>query len=357
MTTIDHDLQATEVVAPVPVRRRSPVALGRYSVVLIWAALMIFFALTAENFLSAGGIRFTLAGKSPVAFMTLALVLPLAAGVFDVSVGAMYGFAGMMLAQLEASDAIASNIVVNIVLVLVVCLAIGAANGFLVTVLKVNSFIATLGMSSVLVAATLQLSNNARVAGMFSERARAVVNDVWFLQQVKSFWYLLAIAGVLYWFLELTPKGRYLHATGGNMEATRLAGIRVGRYVAGSLVGSAGLAAVGGIFFVLQHNSASPDSGIPLLFGAFAAVFLGATQFSQRPNVLGTLVSVFMLAFLTRGLQIKFPGNTAVDPFANGLVLLLAVGVVAINFQPLKRWLRRDRRTTGREGGPAARGT
>lgn len=323
---------------------------GRYSVLLIWLVLMLYFWTTQETFLTEGGLRFTLSGRVTIGFMTLGLLLPLAAGVFDISVGAMVGFSGMFLVWLEETNKLGENVWLHIIVVLALCAGWGFINGILVVRFRINSFIATLGMASVIQATTFLISENQRIAAVFSEDVQEVVEKEWpgFANQLLSFWYLLIVAAFLLWLTEFTPVGRYLYATGGNPEAARLAGVRTGRYIQGSLVGSAVLAGIGGMIFVIQQDSASPDTGPPLLFAAFAAAFLGATQFTGRPNVPGTVVAIFMLSFLSRGLQIEFPGNTSIDPYADGIVLILAVAAASIDWAAVKRgW----RRLTGGGGG------
>ena len=103
---------------------------------------------------------------------------------------------------------------------------------------RVNSFIATLGMSQVLAAATLYISSNRQIVGVFSESFLDFGRrDVIGIPIVV--YYLVAIALVIWYVIECTPLGRHLLATGANPEAARLAGVRTDRMVWGSLVVSA----------------------------------------------------------------------------------------------------------------------
>ncbi len=329
---------------------------GRYSVPIIGALIIAFFWLRFATFFTEGGIRFMFAGRVTIGFMTLGLLIPLAAGVFDLSVGSMIGFSGMFLIWMEKNDKV-PNVWVGVLITLIVCAAWGLINGVLVTKFRINSFIATLGTSSIIQATTYRISDNQRQADAFSEGFQNVVEkQTWPWGQVMAFWYLVIAAILLWWVLEYTPIGRYLFATGGNPEAARLAGVKTNRYIIGALVSSSVLAGLGGVIFVAQQNAASPDTGPPFLFSAFAAAFLGATQFKGRANVQGALLAIFLLAFLSRGLQLEFPGAVWPDPMADGLVLIVAVAAASIDWAGIRRW-RRNRGSAGRHPDVAAPGT
>ena len=122
---------------------------------------------------------------------------------------------------------------------LAACGVVGFLSGLLVVKFRVNSFIATLGMSQVLAAATLWISKNRQIVGVFSEsfldfgrRERVRPPDRRLLPRSPS----PSSSGTC---IECTPLGRHLLATGANPEAARLAGVRTDRMVWGSLIVSA----------------------------------------------------------------------------------------------------------------------
>ena len=131
--------------------------------------------------------------------------------------------------------------------------------------------------------------------------------------------------------------GRRLQAVGSNPEAARLSGVRTGRYVFGSLVGSSLLAAVAGVVFAAKIGSASLTAGPPYLLPAFAAIFLGSTQVRPgRANVVGTLIAIALLATGTKGLQLLGVPIWMSSLF-NGAVLLVAVSLAQIKRRTTRR--------------------
>ena len=189
--------------------------------------------------------------------------------------------------------------------------------------------IATLGMSQVLIAFQLKIADNRQITGAFSSGwSRLGTRDVLGVPIVVV--YLLVLAVVLWFTLEHTPVGRYLFAVGGNPDAARLAGLNVERLTVGSLMASATIAGLAGVIFSMKVGTYSSSTGPGLLFPALAAVFFGASQFTRRPNVWGTLVAYFTLAFGVKGLQLAFgPGTFWIQPLFQGAALLIAVALAS----------------------------
>ena len=184
-------------------------------------------------------------------------------------------------------------------------------------------------MSQVLIAFQLKISNNRQITGAFSSGwSRLGTRDVLGVPIVVI--YLLVLAVVLWFILEHTPVGRYLFAVGGNPDAARLAGLNVERLTVGSLMASATIAGLAGVIFSMKVGTYSSSTGPGLLFPALAAVFFGASQFTRRPNVWGTLVAYFTLAFGVKGLQLAFgPGTFWIQPLFQGAALLIAVALAS----------------------------
>lgn len=310
------------------------------AVYLLALIIAVFGAWIPGTFLTGTTFRLVLADQVVVGILALALLVPLIGGAFDLSVGNMLAFSLVIVSwfagNTEVHPAIASLIAIAM------CALVGAISGLLVVRFRVNSFIATLGVSQILSAACLYISDNRQIVGVFSP-GFLKLGRAEFLGVPVVVYYLVVIGAVLWYVLECTPLGRHLFAVGSNPEAARLAGVRTDRLVWGALISSAVLAGIAGIVYGAKVGSYSNTFGAPLLFPAFAAVFFGATQFKSRPNVWGTVVAVYTLAFGVKGLQLAFEAGVYwITPLFNGVAL-----VVAVTLASRKDAVKLRRRTVG----------
>ena len=192
--------------------------------------------------------------------------------------------------------------------------------------LKVNSFIATLAMASIIEAVIYGVTDGRQVVGSVSPTFLRFGQSQPFGVPAPIF-YMAGIAFVAWVVLEHTPVGRLVYAVGSNSEAARLSGIRTGRYLFGSLVASSAMATIAGIVFAAKIGSASLTAGPPYLLPAFAAVLLGTTQFRPgRANVAGTVLAIFLVATGSKGLQL-LGVPIWVSRLFNGAVLIVAVAL------------------------------
>jgi ribose transport system permease protein len=215
------------------------------------------------------------------------------------------------------------------VLCVVVCAAIGAVSGFVVIKLKVDSFIATLGISELLLGLVVLFSGNKQLPGNFSPTwVKLGYGSMWGVPDVDL--YLLVIATVIWFFLEHHRIGRFLIATGSNAEAARLAGVRTDRIKWSSLVASGAMAGLAGVVASANVGTWDQSVGPGYLFPAVAAAFLGASQLSGRPNVWGTIIAYFALAFGIQGLTLTSTvGTVWSEPVFYGTGLILAVALAS----------------------------
>jgi ribose transport system permease protein len=261
--------------------------------------------------------------QSIVAILALATLIPLAAGSYDLSVGSTINFSCVVVTILQTNHG--WGMWPSIVAAVALGVVVGALNGFFVVVLGIDSFIATLGMATIIGAFQTIVSGNSQPlppssSAWLNLTQRTVAGGFQIV-----FLYLIVLAVLLWWALERTPVGRYLYAIGGNREAARLTGVKTGKWTWMSLVASATLAAVGGVLYAsLLGPSLSFGQG--MLLPAFAAVFLGSTQFKPgRFNVWGTMLAVYVLATGVKGLQLVTGVQWLNDMF-NGVALIAAVG-------------------------------
>jgi ribose transport system permease protein len=156
------------------------------------------------------------------------------------------------------------------------------------------------------------------------------------------FIYALVVAIGVWYVLEHTPLGRRIYAVGANRDAARLAGVRTGRYLFWTFVATGVFASLAGVLAAAKIGSVSSDLGPPYLLPAFAAAFLGTTQFKLgRFNVWGTMLALYLLATGVKGLQLA-GGELWITDLFNGVALIGAVSLAVISQK------RRDARVKAR---------
>lgn len=317
----------------------SKLGLNRFSGLYLLGAFFIFFGLTESNFLQwNGSIEFVLTDKVIVSMLALAFLVPLITETFDLSIGANMALSLVIVNKMALETDLPDWI--GAVVGMFACLVIGAINGFIVVKLKVNSFIATLGMSQVIAALILRIHDGGNITAAFTQSyidfgKRNVFSFSWpgsgsEISLPYYFFFGLIVAFVIWYILEHTPIGRQMFATGGNREAARLAGVKVDRLSFGSLVVSAGIAGFAGLIYSWKFGVYTSSVGPPLLFTAVGAVFFGASQLKGRPNVWGTIIAVYTLAFGIKGIGLRYPRQISwIQPLFEGLVLIIAVAVAS----------------------------
>lgn len=296
--------------------------------VYVWALLIVIFSIWKPSlFPQLQTAKTVLNEYSVTAIAALSIVVPLATGLFDLSVGATMGLTGIVSGWLLTHTGL--NPAVVFVLSLLVGVAVGFFNSLVVVVMRIDSFIGTLATGAILGAITLGVSGDqtftSRLSGGFSKTASAGLSGV----QIPVL-YMIVLMVVIGYFLEQTVAGRYCYATGYSPEVARLVGVRVRRLRTLSLLASGTLAGFAGIVLTARIQAADPSNGPSYLIPAFSAAFLGATQFRHgRFNPWGTVVAVLMIGTGSVGLLLAGSPTWAPQVF-QGSVLIAAVGLTVI---------------------------
>lgn len=260
-----------------------------------------------------------------IAFLVLIAVgatFVMAAGEFDLSVGAMASFAGVMAAQLAVSG---MDVTAGVVLTLGLCSVMGMFNGWLVGYFGVLSFITTLATGTMLSGLTFWMTGGSTVfeniPEAFSWLGRAVVAGL-----PGPSWVMLGCVACAYVVMHHTVFGRQLYAVGGNERAARLAGISVLWHKVGAFGLCALAAAVAGMLLASRLGSAHPTGGNGLFLPAYAAAFLGTTVVrSATPHMLGSLLGAATLGILANGLTILNVPSFLQDMLTGAIVVAAVV--------------------------------
>jgi ribose transport system permease protein len=306
--------------------------LERYGLVLLLAGEIVFFSLfgkTSQYFFTLENFRTIAENQSVLSVAALASIVPLIAGSFDLSVGAVALLADIACAAATAN--LHAPLAVAIIIAVAFGAAIGLANGIVVAKAGVNALITTLGTFYVIIGVLNWYTHgNAIVTGI--PAALTNINVLRWLGIPRIAVFMIISALVVWYLLVHTPWGRYLHAVGSNAGAARLVGVKVDRVVVTSFVVSGTFAAVAGVLELANTGNAFPDvnNASGLLLPALAAAFLGATTIRPgRFNVLGTLVGVFFIAVAIQGLTLAGVSDW-VQYVLSGATLVAAVAISSI---------------------------
>jgi ribose transport system permease protein len=297
---------------------------ARFGVLLAFAVVVLVFSLARPStFPTWTNAKEILANAAPEMIVALGLTVVLVMQDFDLSVGAMASLAGGFVVAQIALHGMAWGPAVA----LAAGLGIGAglAKGYLVAVLRGNSFIMTLAMGTILTGIEFVFTSDITIfqpvspafTSIASQSNLGINNEVWFA---------LAVAVLLWILLDATEMGRFMYAIGGNQEAARLSGIRVRTLrTVGFVIVSLTASLVGVLIVSSGGGSYTPSFGTYLLLPAYAGAFLGAACF--RPgefNIPGTVVGVALLATISTGLTF-LNLQTYLINLVQGAILIVAV--------------------------------
>ena len=288
---------------------------------LLGLFIVVFGIWTPHLFLTLGTVQSVASEQATTAMLAIAVLIPIAAGAYDLSVGATMNLSTIICVWLQTVRG--WSMWPAIAVAVAACAAVGVVNGFVIVRLRVNSFIATLGMASVITAVQDIVSGqNQPTPPTTTAWTNLTQLNVAGFQIIVV--YLLVLALIAWWALDHTPAGRYLYAIGGNPEASRLAGVPVGRCTWWAMIASATVSGIAGVFYGSQTGP-SLTFGAGLLLPAFAAVFLGSTQIKPgRFNLWGTMLAIYVLAVGVKGLQLITGAQWLAEMF-NGVALVGAV--------------------------------
>jgi ribose transport system permease protein len=296
--------------------------------VFLFGAIVIVFTLRLpDSFPTLLNFRNIVGNQSVLAIVSIAAILPLIAGQFDLSIGSVLGLTS--IATASALSRFSAPLWVAAAIGIGLGAAVGAFNGIAVAKLGVNALITTLGVATIITGLISWYTNGLSILTGIPPVLTDLGSGVWL--GLPRTLYGLALVAVFAWYLlEHTPYGRYLHAVGSNPNAARLVGLDVDRVVILSFTIAGALIGFGGVLQVARQGGGNPQTGNFFLMPALSASFLGATTIHPgRFNVPGTIVAVFFLATTVSGLSLSGV-DTWVESVFNGTALAVAVGLSTV---------------------------
>jgi len=309
-------------------KRTALIGLSRYGTIIGLLLMVLFFSVNAPGiFLSRANFLNILSQASLTAIIASGLTYTLVVGEFDLSIGYVASFVGLIVTGLMAYEGF--PIWLSIVCALALGSGIGIINGLLVTKVRINAVISTLGIGTMLTGLGFTYSAFPIATGIPRAFTDISLGRVVFgLPNPVIIMVVVLLA--LWTVLNKTDIGQKMQAVGSNMEAARLSGIRVDRIKIFAFATAGFCAALTGTLLSSLLGSGTLAAADGYLLDAFAAVFLGSATLREGEfHITGTLVGVLILAVGFNGLSI-FGAPTHFQPIFKGGILVLAVGMSAL---------------------------
>lgn len=316
-------------------RRLSPGAriglaiFARYATIIGLALMIVIFSiLSPDAFPTLNNFVNVLNQASLATIIAGGLTLAVVVGELDLSIGYAASLHGVLVTGLIVHDKL--PIALALVIVLALGALIGVVNGLIVTKLRVNSVIATLGVGTIIVGLAFAYSSGVPIVAGVPEGFLQLSLGRW-LFGIPNPIIIMAVVVVGLWVLvERTAIGQEIQAVGGNPIAARLAGISVDRIKILGFVISAVCAALTGALLAARLGSGTTNAADSYLLTAFAAVFLGsATLRDGEFHVLGTFIGTLIIVFGFNGLNI-FGAPTFSQYVFQGTILVVAVALSSL---------------------------
>jgi ribose transport system permease protein len=301
----------------VPVRRfMTGVELRDYGIVVSFVALFVTLAIASDAFLQKRNLLNILDQSAPAGIIACAIAICIIAGIFDLSTGAMFAVSAVVATK-------TANSVDPWLGLLAGCLAglgLGVVNGILVHITRVHSFIGTLATSIVYRGVAIIVTGGLIVT-VTDESFGTVGRESLFGAKYAVFVFAAVIL-VTSFLLHQTTFGRYVYAVGGNAEAARLSGVRVG-LVRGACFALSGLCSgIAGVLAASRTSSAQADMGGGLELTAIAAAVLGGVSIlGGEGAVWRAVLGILILTMIGNGFNLLGIDTTYQLVVQGGLIL------------------------------------
>lgn len=308
---------------------------AKYGTLIGMFLMLVSFSLAApKSFPSMNNLLNIVNQASLTAIIAGGLTLALVVGEMDLSIGFNASLAGVLVTGLIVDQHL--PIAVAILVVIAVGGLIGYMNSLLVTKLRVNSVIATLGTGSIVVGLNFAYSQGVPIASGVPDAFKNI--SLGRFMGIPNNILIMAFVLVILWvLLNHMEWGQQIQATGGNIEAARLSGIRVDSIKSLAFIIAGACAALTGILLASLIGSGTTSAADGYLMASFAAVFLGsATLKDGEFHVLGTFIGVLIIQIGFNGMAL-FGVPTFYQYVFRGAILIFAVGLSTVARRLSKR--------------------
>lgn len=323
-------------------RLASLVADAGVSVFLL--GLIVFFSFKTTNFFTFDNALIIFADIAVLGIVAVGQTIAIVSGGFDLSTSGVMPLGSIVFADFLNSG---HSFPVALLMTVAVGMGVGLFNGFLITRVGINALIVTLGTLSITAGAAASIANGVSIP--FDNPTFSILAENSIGRVENPVWIFLGLCVLGTLVLKFTTYGRSIYAIGGNEEASRLAGLRVGPIVWSVYVITGGLSAFAGAIIASELLTGSTTIGTDSALTSITAVILGGGSLAGGVgSIVGTVIGVMVLGVLRNGLALMHV-QTFYQQIATGAMLVAAVALSRIRYMQLGSWMGRWRnRGSGR---------
>ena len=256
----------------------------------------------------------------------------------DLSVAGIMSFSAVIVSALPSSEAGMPETLAFVALALTMGLGVGAVNGVLVALLRVNSLVASIGMNSLMLGITMHVTRG------FSQQVPLPLNKFGvgkFLEVPLTIYVMLVIAAIAIFVLEKTTVGRRFAASSVNPDAAIAVGIPLNGYRIATYALAGLCYAAAGVLLASYVLSPTVFSGMPYLLATVAAVVVGGNPIGggARGSVTATILGALFLTYLGQ-LVLAVGFETSAQNIVQAIIIIASVGVVEVGRRLRFEWIR-----------------
>jgi len=273
----------------------------RHAMVVVMLLIIAYFSYRSARFSTPDNLQTIAVAAAPFALIALGQTLVILTGGIDLSVGSIIALSAMSAAATVKGHP--ERLWLCVLVAMVVGLAAGSINGFLVSKVNVPPFIATLGMLTTASGLAYVIGHGAPINGLPTDFGKIANNQILGLQIPV----VVMIVGIIAFALMMTRTsyGMRIYAVGGNPVAAQIAGVKTGRVLFSVYALSGLLAGLSGVMLASRVISGPPNLGEGYELDAIAAVVIGgASLLGGRGSVWGTALGLLLIQTLNNGLDI-----------------------------------------------------
>ncbi len=305
--------------------RRALQFIGEQGFIVIFLIWAIYLALNTRNFATANNLFTVLRQASIIGVVAVGAHYIILLGDMDLSLAANLSLSGVVMAGLMVNNGVPPLVAAPLALALGAL--IGLINGLIITRLKINAIITTLGMMSILEGSAFIITQGKTIFGDPIDSLKFLSSGTLLDAIPVPVIVLFVVYALAFLVLRRTTFGAYIFAVGNNSKAAWLSGVNVNRIKVATYVVAGTLAAFGGIMQIARQGTATAGMGSDFLFPILTAVVLGGASLTGgRGKIVNTLIAAVFLTTITNGM-VLLGISIYTQRVISGVILIVALSL------------------------------